>query len=429
MSERIFQLPPHPRFVRPVPDPLGLYLRVSPSDCSEMSNLIAAGDTSIFGVILDPTLMQSHDELRDQAIKHNLDVILDPKTQQSSFPGGYGIRVGNLPWGVGRPHSREDFEGASGRKLIGNLGDFAVANGFTQVLSPTHLLQFVDDQWLSIDIQSTFLLRNHLDKNGGENIPIIYSLAISYETFRDPDQRRIIINKLRSVPASSFWLKIERLGRDSTPSGVMNYITAATDFHELGKPIIAESFGGINGLSLLAFGAVGGLAHGIKFGESFDAGHWRKPREESGGPIQRVYFPSLDLMLGDEQAKMLLGSTSRAKGKFGCLDRNCCNRGVTDMLQRKARHFINQRMMEVSKLSRIPESLRPREFVDKFLRPKTYAALAASNINGLNEFMLKKTREKRKKLDSLLIALGNLTVNDPPKSFSLLPKSRIKREV
>ncbi len=58
MSERIFQLPPHPRIVRPVPDPLGLYLRISPSDCSEMSDLIAAGDTSIFGVILYPALIK-----------------------------------------------------------------------------------------------------------------------------------------------------------------------------------------------------------------------------------------------------------------------------------------------------------------------------------------------------------------------------------
>ena len=57
MSEKNFQIPPHPRFVRPVPDPLGLYLRVSPTECSEMPDLIAAGGTSIFGVISDPALV------------------------------------------------------------------------------------------------------------------------------------------------------------------------------------------------------------------------------------------------------------------------------------------------------------------------------------------------------------------------------------
>lgn len=47
MSERVVQFTPYPRDVRPVPDPLGLYVRVGHTDYSELLNLIAAGDAQL----------------------------------------------------------------------------------------------------------------------------------------------------------------------------------------------------------------------------------------------------------------------------------------------------------------------------------------------------------------------------------------------
>ena len=54
------------------------------------------------------------------------------------------------------------------------------------------------------------------------------------------------------------------------------------------------------GLSLLAFGAVGGLSHGVTLGERFDTASWHKVPEEGKkvfGAKMRIYLPMLDLML------------------------------------------------------------------------------------------------------------------------------------
>ena len=95
-SKRISQFP---RGIRPAPEPLGLYFRVGRNDHKPFSDLIAAGDASLFGAVLDPTNLKRHGELRDQIRDHKMDVILDPKTQESATPGGFKPRLGELPWG------------------------------------------------------------------------------------------------------------------------------------------------------------------------------------------------------------------------------------------------------------------------------------------------------------------------------------------
>lgn len=164
MNGDVTSFPSFPRAVRPAPDPLGLYLRPGRNDHRDRSNLIAAGDASCFGLVLDPCLMKRHGEVYEQALKHRLDAILDPKTQQSALPGGYSAQLGALPWGVGRPHSQEDFHDSSGRRLVAAIGDFVLAHGFTQVLAPTHLLRSADDTWFASDIETTRRLRDHLDR-------------------------------------------------------------------------------------------------------------------------------------------------------------------------------------------------------------------------------------------------------------------------
>ena len=41
------------------------------------------------------------------------------------------------------------------------------------------------------------------------------------------------------------------------------YIEACRDFHKQGIPVIGDHVGGLPGLAALAFGAVGGIAHGV----------------------------------------------------------------------------------------------------------------------------------------------------------------------
>lgn len=271
-----------PRTVRPVPEPLGHYVHVGRNDHKALLDLIASGDAALFGTVLDPTLIKRHQELRDQVVAHNMDVILNPKTQESATAGGYKESLGWLPWGRGRPHNQMDFEGVSGRNIAVSSAQFALDEGFTQVMAPTHLLRSADDPWLSIDIESCLRLRNQLDRKGGTQVPVIYPLAITYATLRNARQRQLLVEALTRSGASAIWLQVDGAGSSGSAAQARNYINAATDMHGIGIPLVADHIGGLLGMSLLAFGAVGGIAHGVTLGERFDAKNWRQPKRGRG---------------------------------------------------------------------------------------------------------------------------------------------------
>jgi hypothetical protein len=304
-------------------------------------------------------------------------------------------------------------------------------NAFTQVIAPNHLLADSSDPWLSVDAESTRRLRDCLDRENGASVPIIYSLAVSYAAFRNKEQRQNLIHTLKSVPMDALWIKVDGFGSDSSASKTINYIQAATDFHELGIPLIADHVGGTVGLAVMAFGAVGGIAHGVTFGERFNATAWRKPPQEGSGfgLATRVYIPAIDALLKTKEANDLMHAHPRAKALFGCLDTNCCPRGIKDMMEDPSRHFLYQRMKEIGGLSEIPEQLRPQRFLDSHLRPTTDKALAAVNFNWEEEKMAKKMKDNRKRLDDLRVALGRLAEQNQPKSFAHLPQTRVARGI
>lgn len=98
---------PAPRAVRPAPAPLGLYLRAGRKDHRVLRDLIAAGDAACSGLVIDPTLLDRHAELRSLAMHYRLDLVLDPLTQPAATPGGIKQAIGLLPWSVAnRPHTR-----------------------------------------------------------------------------------------------------------------------------------------------------------------------------------------------------------------------------------------------------------------------------------------------------------------------------------
>lgn len=429
MADNLTYLP-RPRAVRPALDPLGLYVRAGRNDHKDFLNLLSAGDLRCHGVVIDAVYADRHKELLEHIVDHRLDAILDPKTQPAATIGGYTEAIGALPWVLGRPHQLHDFEGHAGRERMARLGDFAIEHGFTQILAPTHLLQDATDPWLARDIKATEWLRAHLDHTGGARIELIYSLAVPYRVFRRGDQRRLLVEALRGVSASAIWPKVEAFGSSSSPTAACTYLNAAADFHELGIPVIGDHVGRLVGLGLLAFGAVSGIAHGVTMHERFDASHWRKEPQASKGwsMPKRVYVRELDLLLKPDEAKLLLESTNRARGLFGCPDSHCCPRNVQDMLENPARHFLVQRTGDVMELGRTPESLRAPAFLERHVRPKTDRALAAANINWSDDAMAQKTRDKRKWLDALRVAFGRHYEANPPRSFASVPLRRVLRE-
>lgn len=429
MADNIVPLP-RPRALRPELESPGLYVRVGRNDHVDLLNLIAAGDARCLGVVFDAVHVDRHKELREQVGAHRLDAILDPKTQAAATVGGYTEHLGALPWGAGRPHRVDDFRGPAERERVETLGTFALEHGFTLVISPTHLLQSANDPWLMRDIEATGWLRHFLDRNGAKRVLLIYSLAIPYSALRNSGERQVLINALSDVPAAAIWLKVESFGSSSTPTAARAYIEASADFHALAVPIIADQVGGLIGLSLLAFGSVGAISHGVTLQERFDASYWKRPRAPGTARSmpRRVYVRELDLMLKRSEAELLLGFSARTRALFGCKDRHCCPRGVQDMLENPARHFLYQRMRDVAAIGQVPESLRIQAFLEQYLRPATDRALAAASVNWQDDEMAKKTRDHRKRLDNLRISLGHHAETHPPRSFASVPLPRAARD-
>ena len=412
------------------PQPLGLYFRPGWNEHRDVLAALETGRTGFFGVAFDPTHMDRQKELRERVLGAQLDSVLDPRTQAAALPGGFSEGLGNLPWGLGRQHRRDDFQGVLGqRQIVGTIGDFALDNGFTAVIGPSHYIRTANDPWLPVDIASVRYLRNHLDRKGGSSVPIFYSLAVAASTFRNKEERGAIIHALAGLPIAALWLKVDGFGSDATPTATRIFIDAMVDFHELGIPIIGDQVGGLIGLSLLAFGSIGGISHGITSGERFNGRSWMKQRIGDGfSPARRVYLPALDLLLKPQVAKVLLEKTTRTRALFGCGNPLCCPRGITDMLQNPGRHFICQRIDEVSNLSQIPSDLRTQRFLDQHVRAATDKALAAANTKWDDDLLVAKTREHRKRLDNLRVALGDQVSRHPPQSFSAVPDTRSARE-
>jgi hypothetical protein len=421
---------PLPRPAATKPEPLGLYFRPGWTEHRDVLAVLESGRTGFFGAIFDPTHMDRQKELRERILGVQLDAVLDPRTQAAALPGGFTEGLGSLPWGLGRQHRLDDFLGAFGqRQIVGAIGDFALDNGFTAVIAPSHYIRTANDRWLGVDIASVRYLRNHLDRKSGASIPIFYSLAIASSAFRDRGERGAIIHALAGLPIAALWLKVDGFGSNATPTSTRIFIDAMTDFHELGIPIIGDQVGGLVGLSLLAFGSIGGIAHGITNGERFNSRSWMNPRTGDGfSPARRVYLPAVDLLLKPQAAKVLIEKTARTRAMFGCGNPSCCPRGITDMLQNPGRHFICQRIDEVSNLSGIPGDLRTQRFLDQHVRAATDKALAAANTKWGDDSLASKIRDHRKRLDNLRVALGDQVSRNPPQSFSVAPETRSARE-
>lgn len=422
---------PSLRAVRPAPEPLGLYFRAGRNDHTTLSHLLSAGHRSFFGIVFDASRAKRHKELIDLAEKSRLECILDPCTQASATVGGYGKAYGDLPWGVGRQQSPSDFQGANQRRVVDSLADYIANHGFTQLITPTHLIRDAEDEWFPLDIEVAHRLREQLDRTGAKRVSLIYSLALPYATFRNEDARDKIIQKLEreGVPVQSIWLKVDGCGVNSSPTAVRNYIEAATDFHQLGVPVIGDQIGGLAGLSLLSLSAVGGIVHGLTVGEQFNVQHWRHPPNgKSHMPHPRVYIPKLDLYLKPVEAKRLFDASSRLRAHFGCSDPTCCPRGIVDMTENPARHFLIQRMRQVSDLAQIPQQHRPREFLERYVRPTTDEVIRFTSSEHLDANLQKHMMKHRKRLDALRVSLGNLVDLKSVHTHSSLPATRVARE-
>lgn len=424
----IVQLP-RPTAVRPTAA-LGLHLRVGHQQHKDLQEVLASGSRNFNGITIDAMHAARHKSVRDHALSLGLDVALDPKTHAMAFPGSHKANMAQLPWGSDKPHSVIDFEGDAGREKSIQIAEFAQAGGFTQVLSPTHILGGANDRWLRRDIENTENLRLARDQSGAD-YQIIYPLVIQMALLKDSVQRDAIINALMDAPMDVLSLRIENFGSDATGEKTAAYITAARDFHRLGVPIIADFVGGLSGLSLLAFGAVGGISHGITLLEGFKASAWRNPPKEgrqSGGMATRVYIPQLDMLLKPAQAREFLDSSRSVKGHYGCTNTHCCPGGIRDMFDNPMKHFIYQRSQQVSDIAARPESARAPDFLDRHIRQTSDDISSAVTTKGLSDDISKKFTKQQKRMSKFRQVMRHQLEADSIPSIAQAPLRRAQRQ-
>jgi len=168
---------------------------------------------------------------------------------------------------------------------------------------------------------------------------------------------------------------------------------AAIKLSALNRPIVADGVGGMTGAALAAFGAVGGLCHGIAGKDSFSLNGWKKAPDptSSFGPKKRIYLPEIDHYLYENQARELLEGKG-AKSLLLCNDTSCCP-NKDDMFSQHRSHALTQSVRLVERLNAQQELKRVDYYMDHMLAPVGRALLKAQKLKIPNPMLKKKLGE------------------------------------
>jgi hypothetical protein len=334
------------------------------------------------------------------------EIVLDLNAAETAAPGRFGSAVSKLPWGnPDRPWLPADFGPGRNDDFCKRMADFAVQNAANAILSPTHIVG--DEGWHTIDRSLCERLRVELDRAGGRNVAIDYSLIIAARDLREPSRRAAAVDGVTDLPVQNVWLRVSGFGATATGAGTRALIEATRSLHDLGRPLVIDMAGGFAGLSTLAFGAVGGISHGVGQREAFDLADWRKPRGKGGGSPSRAYIPELDRYLDEQQARAFFAARG-AKARFACNDTNCCRNGVDDMIENGHAHFITQRSRQVEQLACVPEGRRAEHFLLHDLDPAVRSTRQAAKLKFADDGVQKLVGEAKSRLTRLRDALGAL---------------------
>ena len=170
------------------------------------------------------------------------------------------------------------------------------------------------------------------------------------------DQLMPFLTRLQSAPIGNIWMRISNFGMRGSPAGTKQYITSAWNLAGLKKPLVADHVGGLTGLTVSAFGAVGGLCHGVAEKEHFDASYWRRSASGGGSSEKRIYLPAIDEYLYKSKVETILrGRNSRSL--VVCRDPSCCSK-PDDMFNQWQSHALIQSASEIETLNSQPELKR-----------------------------------------------------------------------
>jgi hypothetical protein len=381
------QILPFPTVSTALASPIALHIRLGAAH-QKLAALLAASRFPATRMVVEASRFARQVELVHAMQDAGAAIVLDPETAELAAPAKFAGNARHAPWALPSVNGLlgpEHFSRHAPRDVIGQIARFAVQSRCDVVLSPTHFLGDPNyDQWLAIDHEACGFLREALDREGGSNIAIDYSVIISHTELNNPNVRGMLTAAVADLPIDNVWIRASGLDSNSGPLTVRRYLTALSSLHNLGKPLIADYLGGLVGTAALAFGVVSGVAHGINERERFDAADWHKPptkvaEDKRFGPATRIAIPGLNRSFKVGELELL----SKARGGrrlVSCSDPNCCPRGLPDMIAEPRRHAAHQVFRELGQLQGIPDLKREHHFLNGAM---TIAERLAREIKNL----------------------------------------------
>lgn len=409
------------------PDPIAHYLRLGAFH-RQAEKLLASGRMPVQRLVVEASAFAQQKDVITQFVEAGRELILDTNAAELSAIGRCTGAAKAAPWahpkGALRP---EHFTSGNSHDVVGMVARFAVEHRFDAVQAPTHVLESSTDRWFVIDRQACLALRQALDVAGGTRIAIDYTLTIKNASLRDPAQRRAFVAGLADMPFDNLWLRTSGFGADAGAPMLRRYIAAVMDFQRLGKPLVADGIGGMAALAIAAFGAAGGVCHGLGEKERFDASEWNKPPSKGGGGREkRLLIPGLDRLLSEKQVNILMQAEG-ARRLLSCHDRECCPNGLADTLKDPKGHYLRQRAKPLDRLSRIPEARRVQDFLTNDLAPAARTAADAVKLKVADQAaveLLQRINERLQRMGPVLSDLHKMIGPGAPRSPS--PRHRAR---
>lgn len=412
--------------LRPETPPIAAFLRIGHTGHRKLAELHAASRLPFRRAVFNASHLAEQKDLLATLKASGCEIVLDPDAAEMAATRRFGSAVSKLPWASpDRPWCPDDFAPTRNLDVAKVIADFAVASGAHVVLAPCHLIESLADGWRSVDLRLLEMLRYELDPAGGGHIAIDHQLITTAALLKEPSARMALSSDLMDLPAHNLWVRASGFGATATGAGTRALVEALRDFHNAGRPMVIDLAGCFAGLAVAAFGAVGGIAHGVGQKESFKAGDWKKPSppKTGGGSATRTYLHELDRYFKEDQLKAIFDAKG-GKSRFGCADTGCCPNGMEDMIENAHAHFLAQRSRQLDDLSSVPETRRADHFLLRHLDPAVRSARHAEKLKIADEKVAGAVVQAKSRLVRLRDALGDLQAQGEPETRSRTPVFR-----
>jgi hypothetical protein len=411
--------------LRPATPAIAGYLRIGHTGHRKLADLHAAGRLPYRRAVFDAAHFGEQLELAKTLKASGCEIVLDPNFAEMATVGRFeSSAIQRLPWANhDRPWEPSDFGRMRNYDIAKTIAEFAVKAGVHAVLTPAHLIETVNDEWRATDLRMCEALRYELDRCGGSDIAVDYQLITTAAFLKDAASRAVFVADVQTMPIENVWLRASGFGATATGAGTRHFIESVRGLHGIGRPLIADMAGGFSGLGAVAFGAVGGIGHGVGQKESFRAADWRKPPSSGGGAVTRAYIKELDRYFTEDQLQAIFDAKG-GRSRFGCADTSCCQHGAEDMIENSHSHFLTQRHRQIDDLSGVPEDRRVGHFLLRHLDPAVRTARHATRLKILDEKVLMVVTQAKVRMVRLRDALADLDAKGTGETRSRAPNFR-----